>query len=55
MHSAIIYYRFIFSNNTQTLELIIFDGLVKSPKCGHPGESRGPEHLENTGFWLSPE
>jgi hypothetical protein len=33
----------------------IFDGLVKSLLKRHPGESRGPEHLEITGFRLSPE
>jgi len=32
-----------------------FDGLVKSLLKRHPGESRGPEHLEITGFRLSPE
>jgi hypothetical protein len=31
------------------------DGLVKSLLKRHPGESRGPEHLEITGFRLSPE
>ena len=31
------------------------DGLVKSRLDRHPGESRGPEHLEITGFRLSPE
>jgi hypothetical protein len=31
------------------------DGLVKSLLERHPGESRGPEHLEITGFRLSPE
>ncbi len=31
------------------------DGLVKSLLKHHPGESRGPEHLEITGFRLSPE
>jgi hypothetical protein len=31
------------------------DGLVKSVLCRHPGESRGPERLEITGFRLSPE
>jgi hypothetical protein len=30
------------------------DGLVKSLLKRHPGESRGPEHLEITGFRLSP-
>jgi hypothetical protein len=31
------------------------DGLVKSLLKRHPGESRGPEHPEITGFRLSPE
>jgi hypothetical protein len=31
------------------------DDFVKSPLKRHPGESRGPEHLEMTGFRLSPE
>jgi hypothetical protein len=31
------------------------DGLVKSLLDRHPGESRGPEQLEITGFRLSPE
>jgi len=31
------------------------DDLVKSLLGRHPGESRGPEHLEITGFRLSPE
>jgi len=31
------------------------DGLVKSLLERLPGESRGPEHLEITGFRLSPE
>jgi len=31
------------------------DGLVKSLLKRHSGESRGPEHLEITGFRLSPE
>jgi hypothetical protein len=31
------------------------DGFVKSFSERHPGESRGPEHLEITGFRLSPE
>jgi hypothetical protein len=31
------------------------DDLVKSLLERHPGESRGPEHLEITGFRLSPE
>jgi hypothetical protein len=34
---------------------ITFDDLVKSLLKRHPGESRGPEHLEITGFRLSPE
>jgi hypothetical protein len=33
----------------------ILGGLVKSHLGRHPGESRGPEHLEITGFRLSPE
>jgi hypothetical protein len=32
-----------------------FDGLVKSLLDCHPGERRGPEHFEITGFRLSPE
>jgi hypothetical protein len=32
-----------------------FDGLVKSLFGRHPGESRGPERLDLTGFRLSPE
>jgi hypothetical protein len=31
------------------------NGLVRNLKKRHPGESRGPEHLEITGFRLSPE
>jgi hypothetical protein len=31
------------------------DDLVKSLLERHPGESRGPEHLEITGFRLPPE
>jgi len=31
-----------------------FDELVKSLLSRHPGESRGPEHLENTGFRVKP-
>jgi hypothetical protein len=31
------------------------DDLVKSLLERHPGESRGPEHLEITGFRLSPD
>jgi hypothetical protein len=31
------------------------DELVKSLLERHPGESRGPEHLEIAGFRLSPE
>ncbi|MCX5914496.1 MAG: hypothetical protein NTV04_21500, partial [Deltaproteobacteria bacterium] len=31
------------------------DDLAKSLFERHPGESRGPEHLEITGFRLSPE
>jgi hypothetical protein len=31
------------------------DELVKSLFKRHPGESRGPEHLEITGFRLSPD
>jgi len=31
------------------------DELVKSQLGRHPGESRGPEHLEMTGFRLSPK
>jgi hypothetical protein len=31
------------------------DGLVKILKKRPPGESRGPENLEITGFRLSPE
>ena len=34
---------------------IKFDDLVKSLLGRHPGESRGPEHLEITGFRLAPE
>jgi hypothetical protein len=32
-----------------------FDGLVKNLLGRHPGESRGPEGVEITGFRLSPE
>ena len=32
-----------------------FDGLVKILLDRHPGESRGPEHIEITGFRLLPE
>ena len=31
------------------------NNLAKSLTHRHPGESRGPEHLENTGFRLPPE
>jgi hypothetical protein len=31
------------------------DEVVKSLLDRHPGERRGPEHFEITGFWLSPE
>jgi hypothetical protein len=31
------------------------DGLVKSLSYRHPGERRGPEHPEKTGFRLPPE
>jgi hypothetical protein len=34
---------------------LTLDDLVKSLSERHPGESRGPEHLEITGFRLSPE
>ena len=34
---------------------IKIDGFVKSLLKRHPGESRGSEHLEITGFRLSPE
>jgi len=37
------------------VEIGKFDDLVKSLLGRHPGESRGPEHLEMTGFRLSPE
>jgi hypothetical protein len=33
----------------------MLDGVVKSLLDRHPGESRGPERLEITGFRLSPE
>jgi hypothetical protein len=33
----------------------MFDGFVKSLLGRHPGESRDPEHIEITGFRLSPE
>jgi len=33
----------------------ILDDLVISPKKHHPGESRGPELIEITGFRLPPE
>jgi hypothetical protein len=36
-------------------DLLKIDDLVKSLLERHPGESRGPEHLEITGFRLSPE
>jgi len=32
-----------------------FNGLVKSPKVRHSGESRSPESIGKTGFRLSPE
>jgi hypothetical protein len=41
-----------------TVKYLVFfkvDGLAKSQMPRHPGESRGPEHLEITGFRLSPE
>ena len=37
------------------LKGLIFNEIVKSLLDRHPGESRGPEHLEITGFRLSPE
>jgi hypothetical protein len=37
------------------IECHILDDLVKSPLKRRPGESRGPEHLEITGFRLSSE
>jgi hypothetical protein len=37
------------------LQKVKVDDLVKSLLERHPGESRGPEHLEITGFRLSPE
>jgi hypothetical protein len=40
---------------TTFYEIIKIDGVVKSLLERHPGESRGPEHLEITGFRLSPE
>jgi hypothetical protein len=33
----------------------MFADLVKSLSERHPGESRGPEHIEIAGFRLSPE
>jgi hypothetical protein len=42
----------ILSDNEQNP---IDDGFVKSPPIPHPGERRGPEPIENTGFRLSPE
>jgi hypothetical protein len=41
--------------NNGILEKWNVDDLVKSLLERHPGESRGPEHLEITGFRLSPE
>jgi hypothetical protein len=41
--------------NVDFYVLIKFDGFVKSLLERHPGESRGPEHPEITGFRLSPE
>jgi hypothetical protein len=38
--------------NYETLKV---DDLAESLLERHPGESRGPEHLELTGFRLSPE
>jgi hypothetical protein len=37
------------------LQGISIDDLVKSPNKRHPGESRGPELIEITGFRLPPE
>jgi len=39
----------------QKYEAINLDDLAKSQIDRHPGESRGPERLEITGFRLSPE
>jgi len=39
----------------ETQDSLKFDELVKSPVGRHPGGSRGPEHLEITGFRLPPE
>jgi hypothetical protein len=36
-------------------EIIKIDDFVKSQIDRHPGENRGPERLEITGFRLSPE
>jgi hypothetical protein len=41
--------------NITFCKAIKFDDLVKSLLKRHPGESRGPEHPEITGFRLSPE
>jgi hypothetical protein len=44
-----------FLRDHQNLKSLNIDELVKSLFKRHPGESRGPEHLEITGFRLSPE
>ncbi|OGQ00506.1 MAG: hypothetical protein A2Z51_06570 [Deltaproteobacteria bacterium RBG_19FT_COMBO_52_11] len=44
-----------FTVRLRRIKRLNFDGLVKSILDRHPGESRGPEHLEITGFRLSPE
>jgi hypothetical protein len=36
------------------VSVVDLDGLVKSPESRHPGESRGPELVELTGYRLSP-
>jgi hypothetical protein len=39
----------------QKFKILNVDGLVKSLSARHPGESRGPEHLEITGFRIPQE
>ena len=47
--------RLLAEERINRIENIKIDGLVKCLLDLHPGESRGPEQLEITGFRLSPE
>jgi len=45
----------LFSFKNPLFQYSNIDDLVKSLLDRHPGENRGPEYLEITGFRLSPE